>query len=630
MREFPLNLTEYPQKGLRKFSENKNNTPGLIECFNLQLNETGLIPLKTISALFSEGPNILRNHDFDGDLSDWTNSGNWTYVGDHAHSSGGTGALTQTFNTDDMLIEGQTYNYEIETKNYVSGTLLLIVGGTTAISITDEDEYTGTVIAGSSGIVSLGSLAYSGDVQSVSIKSVRIPLNSGHTPTLFRGKSITLMCYKDMIFQVDESDWSFSHIKTYDAQDITTEKVITSGEDWHFIDMYDAWYLLNGTDIVFQTNMPLMLNQTNKVFVEDLAIKSGCEFKGRVVIGGLPSSIWSSSLWQILWDNWEDEIPQEYALNNDDMGGNYVFWSSIGEGILWLIYPDIVVRGLIPKERVIDKARIFEMIEKNDFGWMPLPTQKDIIHMKPLGHSIVAYGEEGIWALTPVIKPLNTFGMKRVSSTGISQRNQVGGSEDIHLFFDELGEGWLMGGDLEPKKIGYKEFFSEISSGDMLIRYEETDKVFYVSDKGGTKGFCVSPFGTTESKYNIVTFLDYIDGDLKGIYAEEEDVESRIVTDIFDMGMRGIKHIKEVELGIFTTSATVQVAIDYRHQKSESFTTSSWVNVNHEGIGYIRVTGAEFRVRIKTSNYTDIQLSDIGIRWNSIDKRNVRGARNAR
>lgn len=96
-----------------------------------------------------------------------------------------------------------------------------------------------------------------------------------------------------------------------------------------------------------------------------------------------------------------------------------------------------------------------------------------------------------------------------------------------------------------------------------------------------------------------------------------------IVTDVFDMGTRGIKTITAIEVG--SMSEGTEVAVDYKYEKKQAFSTSTYKAVYRNGIVFPMVSGVEFRVRVKATSRADFDVSYLGIRWKINDKRAVRG-----
>lgn len=105
-------------------------------------------------------------------------------------------------------------------------------------------------------------------------------------PQLFRGSRVTLLAAEDVIYTVDESDWSIIEIVTYDYNDIESLKSPISGGPWHFMDFGDAWILTNESCSVFKSGVD-KVGGTSKVLVQsDVVVTTGCVSRGRSILAG--------------------------------------------------------------------------------------------------------------------------------------------------------------------------------------------------------------------------------------------------------------------------------------------------------------------------------------------------------
>lgn len=97
-----------------------------------------------------------------------------------------------------------------------------------------------------------------------------------------------------------------------------------------------------------------------------------------------------------------------------------------------------------------------------------------------------------------------------------------------------------------------------------------------------------------------------------------------MITDAFDMGIKALKFIETVEIG-HVDIGTTEVAIYYKFKRSDSWTSTPWIPVNDEGIGWVRIAGNEFRVAIRSTVLTGNKPDYVTVRWKAIDKRGIRG-----
>ena len=165
-------------------------------------------------------------------------------------------------------------------------------------------------------------------------------------PQLFRGAKVTLLCFVNTIFLVDETDWTATELLLYDAADFgnTTPGAgsITSAGPWHFMDFHDTWVLMNGTTTIFKTGYYFL-----PIATDEVTIKTGCDIKGRAVMGGFdPSNFYALADWPAYWLTLDDNAPAEIRARALEMangaGTNWAWWSTIGGGdLLWLISKDL-------------------------------------------------------------------------------------------------------------------------------------------------------------------------------------------------------------------------------------------------------------------------------------------------
>jgi hypothetical protein len=102
------------------------------------------------------------------------------------------------------------------------------------------------------------------------------------------------------------------------------------------------------------------------------------------------------------------------------------------------------------------------------------------------------------------------------------------------------------------------------------------------------------------------------------------DYTAYIVTDVLDMGIRGIKTITGLEIAS-EGNVTLQAAVDYRFRSGDSFTTGTYKTVSKSGTVAPIVSGIDFRIRVKASSYSGFNLDYINVRWKAVDKRLIRG-----
>lgn len=451
-------------------------------------------------------------------------------------------------------------------------------------------------------------------------------------PQYHRGMGRSLLFGETSISDVDESGvpWLASAIQTYDPEDVYVTKAIPAGGEWHIADLPEAFYAFNGNCVVFKTGLEKLDNRPEKVFVQDsVTINTGCAFRGRIITGGFdPTNIWNL-FWQGIFQDWQDKLV-EHNLGWDlnDIGQNWVMWSSIGgsDFPLWLFFP--------PQYHGYESAptadRLLERMLRNELGWMPMPFQGQVHRVLPLRNSVIVYGDDGIVALRPIVAGVGnempaTFGTQHVSHVGIPGRSYAFGFDDMHVFIDHTGALWQINGELQVAKLGYEEFLYDLLGVNTRITYDPQQQEFRLCSS--TDGFLLNGQGLFQHHQRVVSgtheaggFIGTFEND-----AAPDATEAIVVTQPFDMTTTGLKMVTFIGVDA-RYSGTLHVAVDYRYHRNDAWSRTPWIPVNKELNVRAAVTALEFRIAIRASSYTDFELDRISVGWQRDDKRTVRGA----
>ncbi len=456
-------------------------------------------------------------------------------------------------------------------------------------------------------------------------------------PQILRGSEVTLLAAATSIKTVTEAspDWTLSSaITTYDLADPSTEKAITGSDVWHMADFHDSWMLFNGTSVVIKTNKEGMFGETNKVFVQNvIAVQTGCDFRGRLIMGGFNPASYFSTEWDSVWAEWLDRLPYAIDTTLNDVNSNFVMWTTIGGGdMLNLFLPELAVNGVIKEDvRTINTGMFLDLWKQNQAGFMPMPWQGTVYVVKPLGNGVMVYGKDGIAYLPHVTEPHPTFGLRKLAPFGIAGRGCVGGNESVHVLMDSSGVLWkIKAGEYGLQKLGYEKFFDDIVDQDVVITYDQSEDDFIISGEDSSSNalsYILTDEGLGRSPQQVTSAFP-LEGALLGVSSTDASTVPIVVTDTLDFGYRDLKTITTIELGIeVTTDVTTHVAVYYRYNKDAAWVLSTWILVNNVGFARVQATAIEFRLAIKCSNYASLKLDYANIRWQSSGKRTIRGLR---
>lgn len=384
-------------------------------------------------------------------------------------------------------------------------------------------------------------------------------------------------------------------LTTYDSTNLALEKAVAATGQWHLADFGEVTVMFNGAQIVFSDP------STGKNIVSDeITIGTGCEHRGRLITAGF-----SSSDTHPVWGRLEE---------------NEVAWSTIGGGDAFWPF----MASLVDSER----QEHYEI--RNEAGYMPMPFEGTIHAVKTLDRVVIVYGENGVAALIPFSAPTPTFGLRPLLNVGIANRAALAGDHKGHAFIDKAGYLWVIGVDFVPKRIGYREQFSSLTST-VVGSYDPLEDEMYFSVDGTC--YILTPSGLCEFA-DDVSGIARVNNDLYGAGDTGALANTFILkTDAFDMGFSALKSIEGIEVG-YHDIGNLKVGIDYSYDGSGTFSSfpigGAGIDVNDEGFAYIGITARDFKVRVFGDYGTRPRIDYITVRWKFVDKRMIRGATNAR
>ena len=441
-------------------------------------------------------------------------------------------------------------------------------------------------------------------------------------PQVFRGQELTLLLDGTTLQEVSTAaiPWTLSAVSTFAVDAFTTQKAIPLGGPWHFVDLGPSFYAFNGECTVFRPGLALLKpGASTTTFVQDsVTIQTGCTHKGRVFVGGFnKDDIWGTT-WQEIFAQWEAASDlEEIDLATNGPDSNWVIWSSIGGGDfpLWLFYPTTYGQlGLGPPT----SAMVLERMKRNEFGLAPLRMNGTVQVLKPLGNNVIAYGDEGIEALT---LQGSQVGFEKIAEFGVQGRGAVGGDVSGHIFIAEDGELYELNSSLQLTRRGYREWFSSFSSVSTSITFNPVKKEFHICDP--SQGYMLRKEGLSEHR-DMVTSTLYLGGTYYGLYTSAVSTNLRVRTGQFDNNRQAFKYIHDIQVQ-YQDITNLKIAIFYRYNHNSAFQKWGPVSVSPEGIVTCTITALEFKIELSGARGTNPRLDRLEVRWSLVDKRAVRG-----
>ena len=394
-------------------------------------------------------------------------------------------------------------------------------------------------------------------------------------PQFLKQESWKILVVRDA---VNMEDVVYSLDANYNATQIFAIDELTFGQGtlMELADFGEYAFMTNGVLMLYWD--PTLVDWDEKVAIATIPMmRTVCNFKGQM-IGGCVLSAWH------------------------DCDEKSIVWSDIGS---------------------VD----FTPDRSNKRGYRRDPFGGEVYHVRRLGDNAVAYTSAGVTLMIPVGSPAVTFKFKELHGVGLKNRGAMGGDLNQHLFVDlensvfKLNEEGL-------KELGYIGYVEELDAGDNIVSFDHYKGDFYISD--GVKSLLLSPNGMTNYPYEVsAVWYDDEDGHgLCGLPGTPNPMvhEPLIVSHIIDTGYRGQKTIFSIELGMARVT-DAKAAVDWRMSTENAFQRTNFVSTNLEGVASIIVTGTEFRICVKASQFIR-DLSDldyITARWKMTDLRALRG-----
>jgi len=393
------------------------------------------------------------------------------------------------------------------------------------------------------------------------------------------------------------------------------EVEFSAKKPWHFIDLGNNFILVDGTAALFTYgNAEFVSESTPNVYYKEFTAETGCYSRGRCFFGGFYEDIWDPA-WTSFYASklLEDgDVTHSLSLENQP---NAVWYSSVGAGdSLWFLKPSLYIGGGVYNDEGYDYA--LDFIKRNESAFITMSWPGRVLKVSPLGNHVIVYGTGGISAL--VFSPeANVYGEVVLSKSGVLNRDLCGGNEGRH--FAVLADGGLISinPNLEVSYLDYREFFYGLDTAYGVLILDE-------------KGRCYITDGYTS--YLMSEGLSHIDqvftSMISAIHPHAafctrpgmRNKEMLIETDTFDLNLSGIKNVMSAHLSC-DSDVDMYVAFKYRVKRSGEFNVTPWRLVNNQGLVYPSVAGVEFRLMIKTEDFTLSEPPDnVLIYWYLADK----------
>ena len=342
------------------------------------------------------------------------------------------------------------------------------------------------------------------------------------------------------------------------------------GDSWHWADFGDYLVFTNGT--AAYEYVP----GDGFAAIADVQFSTCCNYNGQLFVGGFITP-------------WHDA----------DLA--YVGWSKIG-------------------------SSKFMLDRMNTSGYARMSKGGECLRVMKLGKDIIAYGSNNLDVFTPVSEPVVTFGKQLLDIIpGLASRSAVGGTDLMHVLVDGVGQLWRLTAGPKPELLGYQEFFEQMLGTDIVVTYNASDASFTIAND--QVSYLLSDGGLSR-QFQAITSQSAYQGGVIGFYESVDDQGFELKTDTVDFGYRGLKTLSSIELA-FSSDVPVYAAVDWRSNTNQPFRPSKWVPLNARGQATLMVTANEFRLKLQSASFENVEIDYMLIKYKPSDRRNLRGPTHA-
>ena len=455
-------------------------------------------------------------------------------------------------------------------------------------------------------------------ISAATLSGAGITFSSPH-PQLFRGGQKIWLADDNGIYEVtsEENGTITGGRATYDIYNTgNLMSVDTGGGSWHYMDLQSSFFFVNNSNVIFKTKW----EDPDKYFVEKTSkFTTGCVWRGRCLTEGLDSTAYWNATWLSRFQSLYSKGSGSWGLAMTQPETNFICWGPVGaSGLVNLFLPDQVFNdgdiGSVEGGHSASDPIFQDMVQRGDWGFMPVEWTGEILMLKPMRKGVVVYGDSRISVLVPSnAGGIPGFGLIEQShGIGINSRSAVGGGLDEHLFLDNQGSLWLMDGDFQVTKVGgegtrgYRHLLNAFQGQDIVINYDRDEDAYFIS--GDTVCYRWTRQNGLSQHNQLVTSGWQAEGAFAGIVT---DVASPAIASLTFPTFRA-SSVGRVQLICRDTNAIkASVFLDHRTNPGGVFTSGSEVVVDNEGFAIINLTDFEGRLRLTHPDNTKLQLDDV-------------------
>jgi len=259
----------------------------------------------------------------------------------------------------------------------------------------------------------------------------------------------------------------------------------------------------------------------------------------------------------------------------------------------------------------------------NEDAQAPMPFRGQVHALLPLGDGIIVYGADGIVALGPA---LGLVGFRDIQGLpahlGVAGRAAVDGNLLQHVFIGSDGALWTITADLKAQRLDYAWALTGLDQ----VVFDGEESEFWITD-GATDSFVLTATGLGGPIDQCPTSLARIGDTIyaTGIPYAAETVSVVLKTNTFNMGQNGQKRVTNVNVSGEISDATV--GLQYKYTTSDTFQERAAVMCSPEGAAFLNTALVYGQAELEATCAPGSRITKIEVRYQSHDRRFVRGTR---
>ncbi len=327
-----------------------------------------------------------------------------------------------------------------------------------------------------------------------------------------------------------------------------------------------------------------------------------------------------------------------------DLDTGWVWWSTIGGGDVRFLWD---LQAAIGGHPDIDSGHDdvwplwLDFVQRNEAGFMPIPTIGPIRQMKPLGGGVMVYAHDAVGFLRPVSDPVPTMSWVPLMSIGCGTFAQCAAGDDFEHVFQTKGNSFyrINAQDLVPQRIGGEELGAAIAGfpHNFTTHFDPVHREAYFIDGTPTQIVIVGPdnqfttvrdeiptsitrvarTGTADDAQPIVAITDAPGGGV--------DTEAIFESEIIDMGTRQVKTVHRIEID---GEVGLTVILKVRHD-STSALASHTLTLDGDGIAVAELSGVDFVVRLTKADFSGVEIDNVTLVYDGSSRVDVKAIVNA-